>query len=83
MAEPQPTSPSLEQSQQPTTTIHLNPLLGVAPLGPVPLSREHFYQLTMLEAAHYHLPHSSDSERIRLVSWYQSHNIQIIFPDQS
>ncbi|XP_060076650.1 CCR4-NOT transcription complex subunit 3-like isoform X3 [Ylistrum balloti] len=67
---PQPTSPSpsssSDQSQQAqTTTIHLNPLLGVAPLGPVPLTREHFYQLTMLEAAHHHFPHPSDSERIR------------------
>ncbi|XP_021358792.1 CCR4-NOT transcription complex subunit 3-like isoform X3 [Mizuhopecten yessoensis] len=70
VAAPQPTSPSpsssSDQSQQAqTTTIHLNPLLGVAPLGPVPLTREHYYQLTMLEAAYHHLPHPSDSERIR------------------
>lgn len=59
-------SPSDQTSQQPqTTTIHLNPLLGVAPLGPVPLSRENFYQLQMLEAAYHHLPHPSDSERQR------------------
>lgn len=60
---PPPTSPS--PGDQQTTTIRLYPLLGVAPLGPVPLSREHFYQLTMLEAAYHHLPHPSDSERIR------------------
>lgn len=59
-------SPSDQTSQQSqTTTIHLNPLLGVAPLGPVPLSRENFYQLQMLEAAYHHLPHPSDSERQR------------------
>ncbi|XP_052059389.1 CCR4-NOT transcription complex subunit 3-like isoform X1 [Mytilus californianus] len=62
---PPPTSPSPTDQPTQTTTIRLNPLLGVAPLGPVPLSREHFYQLTMLEAAYHHLPHPSDSERIR------------------
>ncbi|KAK3610711.1 hypothetical protein CHS0354_028101 [Potamilus streckersoni] len=76
---PQPTVPSQDsqsqvlsqqqqqqQQQQPqTTTIHLNRLLGVAPLGPVPLSKEHFNQLMMLEAAFHHLPHPSDSERLR------------------
>lgn len=65
IAPPPPTSPSPTDQQSQTTTIRLNPLLGVAPLGPVPLSREHFYQLTMLEAAYHHLPHPSDSERIR------------------
>ncbi|XP_036370301.1 CCR4-NOT transcription complex subunit 3 isoform X2 [Octopus sinensis] len=49
-----------------TTTIHLNPILGVAPLGPSPLTKENYYQLTMLEAAFNHLPHPSDSERLRL-----------------
>ncbi len=65
----QPTAPSPEQQQQQqqpqTTTIHLNPLLGVAPLGPQPLTREHCYQLAMQEAAYHHLPHPSDSERLR------------------
>lgn len=61
--------PSVQQQQQApqTTTIHLNPLLGVAPLGPMPLSKEHYYQLSMLEAAFHHLPHPSDSERLRYV----------------
>ena len=77
----QPTAPSpLDQGQQPslttqpptpqqpqTTTIRLNPLLGVAPLGPQPLTREHLYQLAMQDAAYHHLPHPSDSERLRLV----------------
>lgn len=48
-----------------TTTIHLNPILGVAPLGPSALTKENYYQLTMLEAAFNHLPHPSDSERLR------------------
>lgn len=52
-------------SQPETSTIHLNPLLGVAPLGPQQLTREHCYQLTMQEAAYHHLPHPSDSERLR------------------
>ncbi|KAL4239666.1 CCR4-NOT transcription complex [Mactra antiquata] len=54
------------QSSPPTTTIFLNRLLGVAPLGPVPLTKEHYHQLTLEEAAFHHLPHPSDSERIRL-----------------
>lgn len=61
---------SLQTSQQnaapQTTSIQLNPLLGVAPLGPVPFTKENIYQLTMIEAAFHHLPHPSDSERIRL-----------------
>jgi CCR4-NOT transcription complex subunit 3 len=44
---------------------HIPPLLGVAPLGPAPLQREHQFQLQMLEAAYYHLPHPSDSEKLR------------------
>ncbi|XP_050393673.1 CCR4-NOT transcription complex subunit 3 isoform X2 [Patella vulgata] len=60
----QPQSVSQSQTQQ-TTTIQLNPLLGVAPLGPVPLVKDHVYQLTMLDAAYQHLPHPSDSERLR------------------
>ena len=59
-----------QQQQQPqTTTIHLNRLLGVAPLGPVPLGKEHFYQLTMEEAGFHHLPHPSDSERLRYATF--------------
>jgi len=44
---------------------HIPPLLGVAPLGVVPLSKEHQFQYSMLEAASHHLPHPSDSERLR------------------
>jgi len=47
------------------TEAHIPPLLGVAPLGVVPLSKEHQFQYSMLEAASHHLPHPSDSERLR------------------
>lgn len=39
--------------------------LGVCPLGPVPLSKDQLYQQVMEEAAWHHMPHPSDSERIR------------------
>ncbi|VVC28164.1 Hypothetical protein CINCED_3A001985 [Cinara cedri] len=57
-----------QQSQQPPVLFEANisPLLGVAPLGPVPLSKDHQFQFTMLESAFVHLPHPSDSERIKL-----------------
>ena len=52
---------------QETNTAHLQPLLGVAPLGPVPLNKERCYQLAMLEAAYHHLPLPADSEKVRYV----------------
>ncbi|XP_050684382.1 CCR4-NOT transcription complex subunit 3 isoform X2 [Leptidea sinapis] len=42
------------------------PILGVAPLGPLPLNTDHQSQFTMMEAAFYHMPHASDSERMRV-----------------
>ncbi|XP_033229721.1 CCR4-NOT transcription complex subunit 3 [Belonocnema kinseyi] len=48
-----------------TSEAHIPPLLGVAPLGPVPLQKEHQHQFQMMEAAYYHMPHPSDSERLR------------------
>ena len=48
-----------------TLEAHIPPLLGVAPLGPVPLQKEHQHQFQMMEAAFYHMPHPSDSERLR------------------
>lgn len=48
-----------------TSEAHIPPLLGVAPLGPVPLQKEHQCQFQMMEAAYYHMPHPADSERIR------------------
>nr|XP_033816538.1 CCR4-NOT transcription complex subunit 3 isoform X2 [Geotrypetes seraphini] len=54
-------------SQPPTQLSEVNiPLsLGVCPLGPVPLTKEQLYQQAMEEAAWHHMPHPSDSERIR------------------
>ncbi|CAH0715290.1 unnamed protein product, partial [Brenthis ino] len=45
---------------------HIPPLLGVAPLGPLPLNNDHQVQFQMMEAAFYHMPHPSDSERTRV-----------------
>jgi len=50
---------------QKKTEAHIPPLLGVAPLGPVPLNKETQVQYAMLEAAFMHMPHPSDSERLR------------------
>ncbi|GLH00369.1 Putative ccr4-not transcriptional regulation complex not5 subunit [Gryllus bimaculatus] len=52
-------------SGAPTSEAHIPPLLGVAPLGPVPLQKEHQCQFQMMEAAYFHMPHPSDSERLR------------------
>lgn len=48
-----------------TNEAHIPPLLGVAPLGPCPLKKEHQLQFQMMEAADYHLPQPCDSERLR------------------
>ncbi|XP_059809615.1 CCR4-NOT transcription complex subunit 3-like isoform X2 [Hypanus sabinus] len=48
-----------------TTEVHLQPMLGVCPLSPVHLSKDQEYQLHMVESAWLHMPHPSDSERIR------------------
>ncbi|KAM6899716.1 CCR4-NOT transcription complex subunit 3-like [Xenentodon cancila] len=45
--------------------VSIPPSLGVCPLGPVPLSKDQLYQQAMQEAAWTHMPHPSDSERIR------------------
>lgn len=47
------------------TEAQIPPLLGVAPLGPVPHNKETRFQYQMLEAAFHHMPHPSDSERLR------------------
>ncbi|XP_069961117.1 CCR4-NOT transcription complex subunit 3 isoform X3 [Cherax quadricarinatus] len=49
-----------------TCEAHIPPLLGVAPLGPAQLTVEHELQFKMLQAAFFHMPHPSDSERLRL-----------------
>ena len=51
------------------TDNQMQPLLGVAPLGPVPLNQDRMYQLKMLEAVFKHLPEPSDSERVRWVDF--------------
>lgn len=59
------TSKSLHSALPLTSEANIPPLLGVAPLGLVPLTNEGFCQMKMLEAAFHHLPHPSDSERLR------------------
>ena len=44
---------------------NIPPLLGVAPLGAVPLQKEHQAQFQMMESAFFHMPHPSDSEKLR------------------
>ena len=43
----------------------LHPLLGVTPLGPIPLTQDKIHQLKMLDVAFRHLPQPSDSEKVR------------------
>lgn len=62
-ANPNSNSSTLKASG--TNEAHIPPLLGVAPLGPSPLQKEHQIQFQMMEAAYYHLPTPSDSERLR------------------
>lgn len=71
-----------------TSEAHIPPLLGVAPLGTVPLQKEHQHQFQMMEAAYYHMPHPSDSERLRAYlprnicptpSYYQQ--VSLFFPN--
>ncbi|KAG8434124.1 hypothetical protein GDO86_012483 [Hymenochirus boettgeri] len=54
-------------SQPPAQLSEVNiPLsLGVCPLGPVPHTTDQLYQQAMEDAAWHHMPHPSDSERIR------------------
>ncbi|XP_042201034.1 CCR4-NOT transcription complex subunit 3 isoform X1 [Callorhinchus milii] len=56
---------SMPPSVPQTTEVHLQPVLGVCPLSPVHLSKDQEYQLHMVESAWLHMPHPSDSERIR------------------
>lgn len=44
---------------------HIEPLLGVAPLGIASLTKDQVYQQAMLEACWRHMPHPSDAERLR------------------
>jgi len=59
---------SQQSSQQVTSgggEARIQPLLGVAPLGPTSLSKDNMYQQAMLEACWRHMPHPSDAERLR------------------
>ncbi|XP_052760291.1 CCR4-NOT transcription complex subunit 3-like isoform X2 [Mya arenaria] len=53
------------QPVPPTKSIQLSRLQGVAPLGPVPLGKDNIFQLVMSDSGFVHLPHPSDSERLR------------------
>ena len=59
------TNSTISNNNNATSEAHIPPLLGVAPLGPVPLQKEHQHQFQMMESAYYHMPHPSDSERLR------------------
>uniref|UniRef100_A0AAX7UX35 CCR4-Not complex component Not N-terminal domain-containing protein n=1 Tax=Astatotilapia calliptera TaxID=8154 RepID=A0AAX7UX35_ASTCA len=53
--------------------VSIPPSLGVCPLGPVPLSKDQGYQQVMQEQAWTHMPHPSDSERIRCSEIFTTH----------
>lgn len=55
-------------SQQATLVQPLEPILGVAPLGRVQLTKDRKHQQTMLDAAFMHLPLPADCERVRWVT---------------
>ncbi|KAG5856360.1 hypothetical protein ANANG_G00007170 [Anguilla anguilla] len=58
--------PGAPAAPQPSVSeVSIPPSLGVCPLGPVPLSKDQLYQQAMQESAWTHMPHPSDSERIR------------------
>ncbi|XP_029603720.1 CCR4-NOT transcription complex subunit 3 isoform X5 [Salmo trutta] len=58
-----PGTPAVPQPS--LSEVSIPPSLGVCPLGPTPLSKDQVYQQTMQESAWTHMPHPSDSERIR------------------
>ncbi|XP_052869816.1 CCR4-NOT transcription complex subunit 3 isoform X3 [Anopheles cruzii] len=58
------------------------PLLGVAPLGTSKLQKEHQIQFQRMEAAYYHLPTPSDSERLRTYLQRQPVQTPGHFPQQ-
>ncbi|XP_074872089.1 CCR4-NOT transcription complex subunit 3 [Carettochelys insculpta] len=59
-SQPASSQPAIQLSE-----VNIPLSLGVCPLGPVPLTKEQLYQQAMEEAAWHHMPHPSDSERIR------------------
>uniref|UniRef100_A0A8C9ZDD6 CCR4-NOT transcription complex subunit 3 n=1 Tax=Sander lucioperca TaxID=283035 RepID=A0A8C9ZDD6_SANLU len=59
-------SPGTPAAPQPSVSeVSIPPSLGVCPLGPTPLPKDQLYQQAMQESAWTHMPHPSDSERIR------------------
>ena len=50
----------------------LDPILGVSPLGPLPLTTERAMQMEMLEAAAGNLPQPNDSNRVRSLNLINS-----------
>ncbi|XP_067093733.1 CCR4-NOT transcription complex subunit 3a isoform X1 [Osmerus mordax] len=59
-------APGTPAAPQPSLSeVSIPPSLGVCPLGPTPLSKDQVYQQAMQESAWTHMPHPSDSERIR------------------
>ncbi|KAF3839680.1 hypothetical protein F7725_018397 [Dissostichus mawsoni] len=60
-------APGTPAAPQPSVSeVSIPPSLGVCPLGPTPLPKDQLYQQAMQESAWTHMPHPSDSERIRL-----------------
>ncbi|XP_072317733.1 CCR4-NOT transcription complex subunit 3a isoform X2 [Eucyclogobius newberryi] len=58
--------PGTPAAPQPSISeVSIPPSLGVCPLGPTPLPKDQLYQQAMQESAWTHMPHPSDSERIR------------------
>ena len=62
-----PVRRTLDSTMPQRTDAHLQPLLGVSPLGPVMLSKENMAQAHMLETVFRHLPQPADSEKVRYV----------------
>ncbi|XP_037731399.1 CCR4-NOT transcription complex subunit 3 isoform X2 [Drosophila subpulchrella] len=58
-------SQACAHQQVATTEAHIPTLLGVTPLGPTPLQKEHQMQFQMMEAAYYHLPQPMDTEKLQ------------------
>nr|XP_020473251.1 CCR4-NOT transcription complex subunit 3 isoform X2 [Monopterus albus] len=59
-------APGTPAAPQPSISeVSIPPSLGVCPLGPTPLPKDQLYQQAMQESAWTHMPHPSDSERIR------------------
>uniref|UniRef100_A0A3Q1G345 CCR4-NOT transcription complex, subunit 3a n=1 Tax=Acanthochromis polyacanthus TaxID=80966 RepID=A0A3Q1G345_9TELE len=60
-------APGTPAAPQPSVSeVSIPPSLGVCPLGPTPLPKDQLYQQAMQESAWTHMPHPSDSERIRM-----------------